>query len=150
MNKQTALDNSRKERFEMWKDWVILNKQFPRRTSANETERKLAEVMQNLLKIFKSDPKYISMLNEYYMLKSMFPYSENVRKKRDEKTNMQEIIEWSKAHGRLPNQKSKDVVERRLAYRSHLLLSRLRKHPSLNKKLLKDYEDLKCFLKDSR
>ena len=144
---QDELFASRKERFEEWKNWVVKNKKFPRPNARGKKERALAFQMQNLLNAFRKDQRYLPMIHEYHELKKLFPYADNVRKKRDKKTNMDEIISWSKEHGRLPKQNSKSEEERRLAYRCHLLLASLKKEPDINRDLLNAYEELKELLK---
>lgn len=147
MTKEEKLFNERLERFKIWKTWVLENHKTPRINSLNLDERKMAVMMSNIWKKINKDPNYSIIITEYLNLKKKYPYSEDFRKKRDSKTNLNEIIEWSKEHKRLPQQKSQDEVERKLSYRCHLLMANLRKKPFLNKKLLDEYEELKASLK---
>ena len=147
MTKEEKLFKERLERFEIWKAWVLEHQKTPRINSLNLEKQKMAVMMTNIWKQINKDPNYSVIITEYLKLKKQYPYSDDFRKKRDSKTNLDEIIEWSKAHNRLPKQKSSDEVERRLSYRCHLLMANLRKKPYLNKKLLDEYEELKAYLK---
>ena len=147
MYKNDNLFSERVSRYDSWKNWVKEHGYIPSLNSPDENERKLATQIQNLILKLRKDTKYFLVIHDYEIMKSYYPSSPNVRKKRSPEENLEEIILWSKENNRLPKQQSQDEEERRLSYRLHLLISALRKHPHTNAKLLKDYEELKLYLK---
>jgi len=131
---------SPEQHFEIWKAWTLEHGVTPSQNSMDETEKRIAKRIANLIQSMrKHSGQYKEILEEYEQLKAKYGRAKDNKSAEEW---FEEWKAWTLEHGVTPNTAADDEKERRIGNGMSGTLKVMKKNPEAYKEVLEEYEKL--------
>jgi len=138
-SKPKSLKHKYKQEFLKHKEWIIANSKFPKQTSEDISERRLAGRMERIFRILKNDPD--SFKQEIFELELLYKQYKKTSA-RDVEQIFKKWKEWCEKNKRTPKYTAVNREEVALYRQIYNALIRMRENPTYYSLCLQEYDEI--------